>query len=64
MSPMLRSKSTCLKSFNKTSLMKKEMNVVDPIGIPQKFGPLEGVLNKVNRMKSLGKHDRVQTIHL
>jgi hypothetical protein len=35
-----------------------------PLEYPKTLGPLEGVLNKASRIKSLGKHDRDQTIHL
>lgn len=44
--------------------MKEEVNKKDPIGIFQNLKSLEGVLNKVGRVKSLGKLDGDKTTHI
>ncbi len=63
-SSILNNKSTCLRSFNNASLMKEEVSKKDPIGILKNLKSSKGVLNKVGRVKSLGKLDGDKTTHI
>jgi hypothetical protein len=44
--------------------MKEEVNKEDPIGVLKNLKSSKGVLNKVRRVKSLGKLDGYKTIHI
>jgi hypothetical protein len=44
--------------------MKEEVNKKDPIGILKKFEVFGGGVNKVGKVKSLGKLDGDKTTHI